>query len=149
MMEKIEKYLCPFCGANIEHEGYHFIERQGGYQARCCRCEGAGPEGNRTKELALTAFCTPAHFAERMKAEVVPEPVAVAKPEAERLRDAAVGSIVTLDDGRRVRVVEDSNYLRCYKCAFTTRRPCDVEFFCASCDRRDNINVYFEEVRDE
>ena len=142
------KYECPFCGTNIEHEGYHFIERQGGYQARCCRCEGTGPEGNRTKELALAAFCIPAHFAERVKAELVP--VAVAKTEAERLRVAGVGDVVTLDDGRRVRVeIFELGKKCCELCVFSAddeacnAAPC---FIGARPIHRDS--VYFEEVCD-
>lgn len=118
-----EWYMCKLFDRVLTFtDSDHFV--------RCLECE------------AKFGNCT-----ESAQSKAVAEPVT--KTEAERLRDAAVGEIVTLDDGRSVRVVEwDLSDYPCPKCALNDNHSCE-EFVCHPMSRRNGESVYFKEVRDE
>ena len=147
------KYECPFCGSEdvaigrLHNVTINNLSLKDHPAAMCRRCGTVGPMVQ-DESTALAAFCTPRHFAERVKAELVP--VAVAKTEAERLRVAGVGDVVTLDDGRRVRVeIFELDKKCCELCVFSADDEACNAAPCLIGERpihRDS--VYFEEVCD-
>lgn len=58
-----------------------------------------------------------------------------------------IGEIVTLPDGRKAKVVEDTTGAGCTKC-FLDDKDCH-QFKCRASERTDHKNIIYKEIKEE